>query len=275
MLRLLRTLFFPFSFFLTATMWAQTEVQIMTFNVRYDNPNDPLTWEERKEEVAQAMAFHDIIGVQEALAHQTKFIDAYLPRHSYFGVGRDDGKEGGEFCPVFYNTNKFDFVHGETVWLSPTPWVAGSVGWDADLPRIATIVILQHKTSGKLLRVINTHFSHVGETARENAAQLIRGYVANSAEEYLVVLGDFNEESDGNAFKLLDAEPLKDSFEGNPNRCRDQFTTYCSFKPDESYILRIDHIFTNLDVDWICIDELIKYGYFISDHHPLFIVVKL
>ncbi|MFT6279678.1 MAG: hypothetical protein ACJAU0_002509, partial [Flavobacteriales bacterium] len=41
------------------------------------------------------------------------------------------------------------------------------------------------------------------------------------------------------------------------------------------YIKRIDHIFTDLYVEWICIEELIKYGYFISDHHPLFIVVNL
>jgi len=254
---------------------AQTEVQIMTFNIRYDNSNDPLTWPERRVEVAQAMAFQDIIGVQESLAHQTQFIDESLPYHSYFGVGRNDGKEAGEFAPVFYNHNKFELIHGETIWLSSWPRSVGSIGWDAELPRIATIVILQHKKSRKLLRVINTHFSHVGEIARENAAQLIRGYVASSPEDHVVVMGDFNEESDEPAFKLLNAAPLKDSFEGNQNRCRDQFTTYCTFDPDGSYIKRIDHIFTDLYVEWICIEELIKYGYFISDHHPLFIVVNL
>lgn len=247
----------------------------MTFNIRYDNPNDPLTWQERKVEVAEAFAFQDIIGVQEALAHQTKFIAENLPFHTYFGVGRNDGKEEGEFCPIFYNTTKFDFIHGETIWLSSSPQVVGSIGWDAELPRIATIVILQHKVSGKLLRVINTHFSHVGELARENAAQLIRGYVVNSPEDHVIVMGDFNEESDEPAFKILNAAPLKDSFEGNPNRCRDQFTTYSTFDPDGSYIKRIDHIFTDLEVEWICILELIKYGFFISDHHPLFIVVNL
>ena len=258
-----------------STGFAQSEIQFMTFNIRYDNPNDPLTWEERKNEVAKAMMFQDVVGVQEALDHQVAYLDSQLRFHAHYGVGRDDGMKGGEFCPVFYNTQKFDFIHGETIWLSLSPNVPGSIGWDADLPRIASIVLLQHKESGKTIRVVNTHFSHVGITARENAAQLIRGYVSNHSQDHIVVMGDFNEESDDPAFKLLNTAPLNDSYEGNPNRCRDHFTTYSTFNPSGVYEKRIDHIFTDFQVEWICIEEIIKYGYFISDHHPLFIVVNL
>lgn len=252
------------------------EVQVMTFNIRYDHPGDPLVWDDRKFEVAQSMFFHDIIGIQEGLKHQVEFIDNQLPLHEWYGVGRDDGKEGGEYAAVFYNTQKFDFVHGETIWLSPHPQMIGSVGWDAVLPRTASIVILMHRSSGKTLRIINTHFSHLGDEARLFSAWLLRGYASLATEDHVIIMGDFNDTPDTPSYKVLASEPYTDSYFKSGLRCRQDFTTYSTFYPDESYLWRIDHIFTNLDrVNWICAEETIKWGYYISDHLPLFISFDL
>ena len=43
---------------------------LSTFNIRYDNPSDPLTWVKRRDEVAKIVGFYDIVGIQEALPHQ-------------------------------------------------------------------------------------------------------------------------------------------------------------------------------------------------------------
>jgi hypothetical protein len=54
--------------------------------------------------------------------------------------------------------------------LSTEPEVPGSVGWDAHLPRIATIVRLRHR-DGTAAGVANTHFDHAGDQARLESAR--------------------------------------------------------------------------------------------------------
>ena len=49
---------------------ANAELSVCTFNVRYDNPNDTIKWHERRNEVASAIRYFDIAGVQEALRNQ-------------------------------------------------------------------------------------------------------------------------------------------------------------------------------------------------------------
>ncbi|MFM1931742.1 MAG: hypothetical protein RL226_1045 [Bacteroidota bacterium] len=262
-------------FALVTGLMAQVEVQAMTFNIRYDNPEDPLLWKNRRDEVATAMIFHDIVGVQEALYHQVLDLHQRLPDHDWFGVGREDGMLRGEFCPVFYNRHTFTFVHGETIWLSPNSRSAGSIGWDAVLPRIATILILQHNATGKTVRVINTHFSHVGEEARENSARLIRGYAVNAPEDFTLIMGDMNATPEEPASEILAESPFEDSYYSSEQRCRPQFNTWCTFYTNEPMNKRIDHIYVNFPVVWTCIEEVIKWGYFISDHHPVYIVFRV
>lgn len=151
------------------------ELSVCTFNVRYDNPKDTLTWQERRDEVAQAIRFFDIAGVQEALPNQYADLQQRMPNHDSFGVGRD-AQGGGEACPIFWNAERFDFLTGDTRWLSLNPSRAGSIGWDADLPRIATVVVLFDRVRQQTVRVVNTHWSHVGDEARMHAAALIAGW---------------------------------------------------------------------------------------------------
>ncbi len=43
----------------------------------------------------------DTFGLQEAHWDWMSYIIKNLPGYDYVGVGRDDGKKGGEFSPVF------------------------------------------------------------------------------------------------------------------------------------------------------------------------------
>ena len=88
---------------------ANAELSVCTFNVRYDNPNDTIKWHERRNEVASAIRYFDIAGVQEALPNQYDDLKSLMPKHEAFGAGRDaDGN--GEACPVFWNAERFDFL---------------------------------------------------------------------------------------------------------------------------------------------------------------------
>jgi len=41
-----------------------------------------------------------------------------FPDYQFVGVGRDNGKEKGEFAPLFYNANQFTLLDSSTFWLS-------------------------------------------------------------------------------------------------------------------------------------------------------------
>src|SRR4051812_36191833 len=113
---------------------AQNDISVMTFNIRYNSPGDSLNaWAYRKDKVASEVLFHkiDLLGVQEALVDQVSDLEILLNDYSYTGVGRDDGKKGGEYSAIFYNKKRFELAKSSTFWLSETPAVPGKKGWDA------------------------------------------------------------------------------------------------------------------------------------------------
>jgi endonuclease/exonuclease/phosphatase family metal-dependent hydrolase len=186
-------------------------VRVMTFNIRYDNPRDGLDiWANRKDKVASMVRLYqaDIVGMQEAQRNQIDDLAERLPKYQWVGVGRNDGKDGGEFTPIFYRSDRLKLLEQKTFWLSPTPEQAGSRGWDAALPRIVTWAKFTAGSNGaaegkdsansaagkdEAFFVFNTHFDHMGMVARLESAKLLRSKVAEIAgNSPAIVTGDFN-----------------------------------------------------------------------------------
>lgn len=181
----------------TQSLFAENDpFRIMTFNIRYNNPGDgENAWPNRKDMVASVIHFHhaDIVGVQEALKEQMDDLEQRLPEFAWFGVGRDDGKEAGEFSAIFYRKDRFELLEQNTFWLSETPAILGSIGWDAACVRIVTWGRFRDKITGKTFVHFNTHFDHRGQAARENSAKLLLKKVPELAGDLAaVVTGDFN-----------------------------------------------------------------------------------
>lgn len=110
---------------------------MISFNIRYNNPADgEHAWPLRKERVASLLRFHqaDLIGMQEVLQGQLEDLRALLPEYAWVGVGRDDGKNAGEFSPIFYRASRFEVLDSGTFWLSETPELVASKSWDAAPP---------------------------------------------------------------------------------------------------------------------------------------------
>ena len=63
------------------TQEEDANLEVMSYNLRYDNPNDPQTWEERLPVLQEYLLEKDpdIIGTQEALYNQVNDVDANLP----------------------------------------------------------------------------------------------------------------------------------------------------------------------------------------------------
>ncbi len=83
------------------------KLKVMSFNIRMSTDSDKEnSWKNRKEEVLQLMDYYHpvVLGVQEALPEQMQDIKNGLPDYRYVGVGRDDGKDKGEFSAIFYDT---------------------------------------------------------------------------------------------------------------------------------------------------------------------------
>ncbi len=261
----------------TGSVWGQhpDEMAVVTFNIRYDNPDDPLTWEQRRSKVASTVGYFDILGFQEALVNQVDDLAEALPNHDHYGVGRDDGRVAGEHCPIFWNRARFDLLHAETKWLSATPDVPGSVGWDAALPRTATIVVLNDRQTGKIIRVVNTHFSHIGAEARALAARMLSLQFAMSGADIDVLLGDLNAEPESLSMAILEGGGLSDAYDVAEKRCRKNIGTYTGFPTGGLRgAPRIDHILVRGgSVLWFCAEEQIIEGFYISDHLPVYIAL--
>ena len=102
---------------------------VMSFNIRYDNPADgPDAWPLRKDWVAEIVREHaDVAGLQEVRKGQLDDLKERLPGFEFYGVGRDDGKEAGEFVPVGWRKDRFTATDKGVFWLSETPDEVGRV----------------------------------------------------------------------------------------------------------------------------------------------------
>ncbi|MEJ7588101.1 MAG: endonuclease/exonuclease/phosphatase family protein [Ferruginibacter sp.] len=116
-----------------------------------------------------------------------------LPKFRYVGPGRDDGKEKGEYSAIFYDTTRLSLLNSATFWLSQTPAVPGSKGWDAAITRIVTWGRFMDKKSKKIFYAFNTHFDHIGKIARKESAVLLLNKINEIVGKAPVIItGDFN-----------------------------------------------------------------------------------
>ena len=254
------------------------QTKLMSFNIRYNNPNDKENWwENRKQEVVSLIDFYntDFIGIQEGLADQVLFIDNKLDRYSYIGVGRDDGKQKGEFAAIFYNSEKFELLDSKSYWLSDTPNKV-SVGWDASMERIVTYGAFQNKNSLDSIFVFNCHFDHIGKLAQKNSAELILKIVQELGldNRKVVVMGDLNCEPDEEPILIL-TSVLSDTFVHSKTTPYGPAGTFNAFDRCSAINSRIDYILTkNLNVkSYRNIDDKRKNGLCISDHLPVLVEV--
>ncbi|MFN2379418.1 MAG: endonuclease/exonuclease/phosphatase family protein [Bacteroidales bacterium] len=171
---------------------------IISFNIRYDNSADGINaWPFRREMVVSFLKDEApaLIGLQEVLWHQFEYIDSALTGYVSLAAGRNDGQRSGEMVPLFYREDLFrrGSSGSGTFWLSPTPDIAGSIGWGAVLPRIVTWSSLTMKSTGEEIFFFNTHFSHMSDSARQMSAGVLMNEVAGIAgEARFIITGDFN-----------------------------------------------------------------------------------
>lgn len=251
----------------------------MTFNIRFDTPLDAAAgnrWKDRIGSVIETVRSFapDVLGVQEALRRQLDDLVSAFPDYRAVGKPRETG-EVGEYVPVFFDHRRFDGEEYGDFWLSETPDLEGSRGWDADNPRHCTWVRLRDRDRGIRFAVFNTHLDRWGELARIEAARLIVTRMAVAPEVPVVVLGDFNALEDSDALEAFRAAGLRDTFrEMHPDAADVQTVHHYT---DVSGTRKIDYIMC--DRRWqVNAAEIVRgpaAGRLPSDHFPVVAELEL
>lgn len=259
---------------------AQKYLNVMTFNVRVnvksDGEND---WPHRKNIAAQQLLFHetDIAGLQEAtLEHITDLLQR-MPGYNYVGATRDDGKQRGEYSCILYNAKRLKVLETQTFWLAENIADTGKKGWDAAYTRVVTWAKLKDLNTKKTFYFFNTHFDHMGVTARRESAKLLLNKVAEIAGKLPVVItGDFNSTPEDVPIKII-----TDSTNTNHFTDTKKISLQPHYGPDETFTAFEVKDKGNTLIDYIFIKQKIKvlqhatlsevWGkHFTSDHFPVF-----
>jgi endonuclease/exonuclease/phosphatase family metal-dependent hydrolase len=261
-----------------------TLLTVMTYNIRYANPGDLLNhWSFRKAAAYNVIRAQlpDVMGTQEVLHSQLQDLREALPGYGYVGVGREDGKTRGEYCALFYRTERFDLLEGATFWLSATPDKPGK-GWDAACERVVSWAKLKEKAGGKIFFAFNTHFDHVGSVARRESATLLKEEIRKIAGNApVIVTGDFNAVATDEPIRLLtgatDPDHLTDTREISPLIEGPRYSFHDFGKVAEAKGRLIDYIFVkNVSVvTRVQVLDRAVTGSYISDHYPVLAVIEL
>lgn len=257
---------------------AEDALRVMSFNLRYINSGDKAekTWISRRDQVADVIKQDaaDFIGVQEAFRKMLDDVKQRLPEYAEVGVGRENGKEQGEYSAILYKSADWEVLDRGTFWLSETPDVAGSAHWGNSVVRICTWGKFRHKTKKRTLLFYNTHFDHESQQCREKGAALIVRHIAEKAGDLpVIVTGDLNAPPENPAIacftgatpKLIDVWAALQS-----NTPVNQSGTFHGFSGRLDGA-RIDYIFASegLAAKEVSIVHSQVKGVYPSDHFPV------
>ena len=266
---------------------------VATYNIRYENNDDTRKgngWSQRCPVVCAQINFEhpDIFGAQEVLHHQLIDMLQTLDHYEFIGCGRDDGKEAGEYAPIFYDPQKIRLLQQGHFWISQNPEKPG-IGWDAACPRICTWGRFQLIDSGVQFFFFNLHLDHMGRTARDEGAKLVMKVIKELATDDLPVIltGDFNGDQYENVYRFFNSS---DFFSDCYEACRIRFAengTFNNYKQEAKNESRIDHIFVSphISVDRYAIltnaywsakqDGDKPQRRLPSDHYPVFVHLNI
>ncbi|WP_329259797.1 endonuclease/exonuclease/phosphatase family protein [Streptomyces pseudovenezuelae] len=250
-------------------------LDVMTFNLRFASISEPNSWTVRRPVMRQLLRQEapTVMGTQEGLYQQLLDIQSDLGAHyDWIGTGREGGSHD-ESTAIFYDTRRLAPVEHDTHWLSDTPGVIGSNTWGGALPRIVTWVRFRDRAAGgREFYVLNTHFDHVGQYARERSAQFLGEKIAGFDRALpVVVTGDFNAAAhDNRAYDTLLAAGLIDTWDAAAERSR-LYATFHGYRPLTPDGERIDWILATPGTTVLraAINTFAMNGQFPSDHLPV------
>ena len=245
--------FYLFVYFVcVAVSTLSAQMLVGSYNIRLNVSSDSVAgngWHQRYQVICDQVNFMspDIFGTQEVLHGQLMDMLEGLDGYDYLGVGRDDGKTGGEYAAIFYKPDRLRLLDQGNFWLSETPDRPG-LGWDAACVRVCSWgkFAAQTATNDEAFYFFNLHMDHVGVIARREGAKLIVSRIREIAQGApVIVTGDFNVDQNDEIYTIFTTSGLlKDSYASARLRFAEN-GTFNSFDTDLYTESRIDHIFVS------------------------------
>lgn len=255
-------------------------LKIATFNLRMDTPSDgENAWFHRKDMVNDLIRFYgfDLFGTQEGFTHQLNDI-LRLSDYRFIGVGRDDGKDAGEHCAIFYRSDRFKVLDQGDFWLSEHPEKPGR-GWDGTCcNRICTWGKFEDLKNHKQFYFFNVHYEYEGDVARRESSNLMISRIKSIAGNQPVFLtGDFNAFPTEEPIRILnDSGFLNDSYKITKEAPFGPVCTYHGYDSTIKTEKRLDYIWVtdSIQIDKYGVLTNTLYGHTPSDHFPVMVVAE-
>lgn len=255
-------------------------LKIATFNLRMDTPSDgENAWFHRKDMVNDLICFYgfDLFGTQEGFTHQLNDI-LRLSDYRFIGVGRDDGKDAGEHCAIFYRSDRFKVLDQGDFWLSEHPEKPGR-GWDGTCcNRICTWGKFEDLKNHKQFYFFNVHYEYEGDVARRESSNLMISRIKSIAGNQPVFLtGDFNAFPTEEPIRILnDSGFLNDSYKITKEAPFGPVCTYHGYDSTIKTEERLDYIWVtdSIQIDKYGVLTNTLYGHTPSDHFPVMVVAE-
>ncbi|MCR4921988.1 MAG: endonuclease/exonuclease/phosphatase family protein [Bacteroidaceae bacterium] len=253
-------------------------VRWCSFNLRVNTKEDipkGASWETRRDRCCQYVKDNgiDVVGFQEVTTSMLPDLVERLPEYGYVAQGRLNREERDEMVPVFYRKDKYvELDHGH-FWLSETPDVPASKGWDTSVPRIASWVKLKDKATGKVFVALSTHFDHKGRQARIESGRLLQRMMPKIAGKNPAMLaGDFNMSDTNPGYAAIVGGPyvMRDAYFMSPEHTGVRYTYQAFSTVAPEVAPRGDFMFVSQQVS-------VKHTHFekdiadapLSDHNPI------
>jgi endonuclease/exonuclease/phosphatase family metal-dependent hydrolase len=269
---------------------AQDCVKVMTFNIRTGDAWwldgwSRNNWHNRKNITIDTIAENaaDIFGIQEGVDSQLGEIESALPQYSKYAIGRDDGKNKGETCAIFFRRDRFKLVDSGTFWFSGNPDKPGSKSWGNLFPRICSWVQLMDKTSRTDFYIYNVHLDNLSQHSREKSVRLLAAKIAGrkNTQDPFILIGDFNMEINNPAMQYLEQTNDRNACAAMVNVWQSIYPgkpktgTYHKFR-GSSACAKIDHISISRSAQALNakIDTYEENGHYPSDHFPVIAMIR-
>lgn len=222
-------------------------MRVMTCNIRTSHaPDGENGWPYRGAFCMEVIRARDpsIFGMQEVSQAQFRDFTQAFPDYGSRAF-RDGSERDSPTNAIFYHRDTFEVASGGGYWLSATPHVSGSRGWGSLYVRLAHWLRLVERTTGRELRVINTHLDIAGDLTRYRQAVVVNQDTQAYADEYPQILtGDMNAYPDSAAIQAYRSAGWQDTWEQVHGETPSGFTYHGFDGPDfeNPEMERIDYV---------------------------------
>jgi endonuclease/exonuclease/phosphatase family metal-dependent hydrolase len=178
-------------------MPAHQLIDVATYNMYYQSGGSTY------DDIEEISRKHEIFGLQEVsegtdvhnvVDNSSDTHDVYLgqPKSGEKkGFGLIQGGSVPEYCPIFFDKNRYEAVGAQSVQLH-----GENFNGEGGSSRVANFLMLKDKTDDSTLLVVNTHWSNTSAEAQTQSQSVINAKIeefkANYPVDGVVALGDFN-----------------------------------------------------------------------------------